>query len=156
MGFGTPCPFFIMGLLKLIQNFERLNLEKVGSEAMSEVKTDMGDFQREQLKQGLTSSGGTFRKYQNRAYARKKNSLNPLPGIGNPDLKLTGAFYRGISATVQGGQVIVKSSDEKAQELEAKYGKDKIFGLSPEEKSLFISQKLKPSFNKHIRNDVGL
>lgn len=145
-----------MGLLKLIENFKKLDVGKVSSEAMDAKKEFVADAQREQLKQGISSVGGTLRKYRSAAYARKKNQMNPLPGLGNPDLKLTGAFYRGITASVNSGKIILKSTDEKSQSLEAKYGEDLIFGIYPEEKALFIAEHLKPEFNKRIRSEVGL
>lgn len=145
-----------MGVLKLIENFKKLNIDKVSSDAMNAKKEFVAESQREQLKQGISSVGGTLRKYRSAAYARKKNQMNPLPGFGNPDLKLTGAFYRGITASVEGGKIVVKSLDEKAQALEAKYNEDLIFGLYPEEKALFIAEHLKPEFNKRIRSEVGL
>lgn len=143
-------------VLKLIENFKKLDIDKVSSDAMNEKKQFVADAQREQLKQGISSVGGTLRKYRSAAYARKKNAMNPLPGLGNPDLKLTGNFYKGITATVEGGKIVIKSSDEKAQELEAKYDEDLIFGLYPEEKAQFIKDHLRPAFNRNIKNEVGL
>lgn len=123
---------------------------------MKEVAPDISAAQREQLTFGETSEGGTLRKYRNPAYARKKNSMNPLPGLGNPDLKLTGSFHRGIVTKIESGKVVIKSTDEKAQGLEAAYGKDKIFGLHPETKSQLINEKLRPVFNRTIKKEIRL
>jgi hypothetical protein len=140
------------GVRELKGKLERLkqSLPAIAEQSIEAVKQDYVAAQKYQLEQGTTAEGGTFRKYQSSAYARRKNQMNPLPGLGNPDLKYTGAFYRGISATVANGKIKVQSSDSKAVELEAKYGKDKIFGLNPEEMQDFTQAKVKPEFSKQV------
>jgi hypothetical protein len=140
------------GVRELKQKLERLkgDLPRIAEASIEAVKQDYVEAQKFQLEQGSASDGGTFRKYQSAAYARKKNQMNPAPGLGNPDLKYTGAFYRGITATIANGKIKVQSSDKKAQELEAKYGKDKIFGLNPEEMQDFTQLKVKPEFSKQV------
>jgi hypothetical protein len=144
------------GVRSVKQRFERLkqSLPQVAETSVAAVKEDYVSAQKSQLTEGLTSSGGTFRKYQSNAYARKKNAINPLPGLGNPDLKLTGAFYGGIVATVESGKLKIKSNDSKALDLEAKYGKQKIYGLQPEEMLDFVQNKVRPSFKQHILNNL--
>jgi hypothetical protein len=155
-GYKSP-PFLIMGkLLQFISKLETLSAESVAEQSLTESTGRITEAQRQQLEEGTTSSGGTLRKYRSPAYARMKNQMNPRPGQGNPDLKLTGAFYRGITATVSGGKVIIKSSDDKALSLEASYGKDQIFGLNPQTKKEFIDVTLRPLSIKKFRKEVGL
>lgn len=52
-------------------------------------------------------------------------------------LRDTGNFYKGIYAKLQGTRIEVGSTDEKAEQLEEKYGK-KIFGLDIEPKREFV------------------
>jgi hypothetical protein len=128
----------------------RDNLEPIAESSISEVAPDFVEAQKAQLEQGNNSEGGSFRKYRNAVYAKEKNLMNPLPGYGNPDLKYSGNFYRGIKATVQGGKIVVESTDEKAQMLESNYAF--IFGLNPQEMEDFLYGKLKPVFHKNILN----
>ena len=62
-------------------------------------------------------------------YARMKNEMNPQVGYGNPDLKLTGAFYEGYNLEVVGEQVVIGNSDDKNVYLVNHYG-ESILELS--------------------------
>lgn len=93
-----------------------------------------------QLYAGKDTKGGTFAKYVWHDYAWMKNEMNPIPGEGNPDLKLTGSFYRGFYATIMSGSIFMNSTDAKAEELQAKYGGDNgdlLFGLNDDNQELF-------------------
>ena len=82
------------------------------------------------LFQGLDAKGQKIKpKYSRVRYARAKNQSNPLPGIGTPDLKLTGGFYSNFYLTAKNGVFDIFSSDEKTDKLKSKYGED-IFGLN--------------------------
>ena len=149
--------YFSMGkLLNLISKFQKLDVQPIGRAAMTEVAPEFADKQREQLRFGESSTGGTLRKYRNPSYARMKNAMNPLPGLGNPDLRLTGAFHRGITAKVEGGKIVVSSSDSKAPELEAAFNEDLIYGLHPESRKEFINADLRPAFMRNIRKEIKL
>ena len=80
--------------------------------------------------------------------------MNPLPGLGTPDLKVTGAFYSGIRVDYNSGVLTTKSSDEKADELEKKY--QDIYGLGGNFKKGFIKNSLRPALNKEITSLTGL
>lgn len=85
----------------------------------------------EQLFKGIDSKGQKLKpKYSRVRYARAKNTVNPLPGYGTPDLKLTGDFYRDFYLKAEPERKFsLFSSDEKAPKLQEKYGED-IFGLT--------------------------
>lgn len=142
------------GVRELKRKWERLKTQvpEIAEESVRVLSPDIVERQKAQLSEGLSSVGGTFPKYRNPAYARKKNALNAKPGLGNPDLKLTGAFYRGITAVVSGGKIKINSTDSKTDSLKAKYDKDKMFGLYPEEMNDFIQNRLRPVFRKNIIN----
>lgn len=124
------------------------NLPAIAEQSVSDVKNDLSTSQKEQLLQGVSSTGGTFRKYRSASYAKLKNKMNPIPGLGNPDLKYTGSFYDGIFVTVANGIITIGSHDEKAQMLEANY--KNVFGLDPQDMEDFLYGKLKPGYNKNI------
>jgi hypothetical protein len=108
--------------------------------------------QKDQLLHGVNAAGGTFRKYRNAAYARRKNKLNPLAGLNNPDLKLTGRFYDGIFVKVNNGILTVGSTDSKSQLLESEY--KNVFGLNPQEMEDFIYGRIQPALIKNISSQL--
>jgi hypothetical protein len=138
------------GVREVYRRYELLmnNLKSIAENSVDETKPDYIESQKDQLIQGSNSSGGTFRKYRNAVYAKRKNQMNPLPGYGNPDLKLTGDFYSGIYAKVEGGKIVIGSNDSKAQALEANY--KNVFGLNSQEMEDYLYNKLKPAYHKNI------
>lgn len=126
----------------------RDSLPSIAQDSVIEVSNDLSSAQKEQLLQGVSSAGGTFRKYRSASYARLKNAMNPLPGLGNPDLKYTGSFYQGIYVNVSGGKITIGSHDDKAQMLEANY--KNVFGLDPQDMEDFLYGKLRPVYRKNI------
>jgi hypothetical protein len=104
---------------------------------------------------GLNALGEQIGKYRNPAYARRKNAMNPLPGFGIPDLKLSGAFHRQVYAETRGDKVILDSTDPKTQKLVDKYGEE-IFGLNKVSKIEFIKESLRPKFLSVIRKALQL
>lgn len=144
-----------MTMQELLRRAEKLDTDKVINEAFDESTEDFAEKNREQLFTGQTKAGGKITyKYRNNKYARVKNQMNPIPGLGTPDLKVTGSFYRGIRADVSGDVIQVQSTDEKGKDLEAKYAD--IFGLGGEFKSSFLNDGLGPRIQQKITTLVGL
>jgi hypothetical protein len=142
------------GLESIAQTFRSL-ANNAGKIAETSIEENTGDYvaaQKDQLLHGVNAAGGTFRKYRNAAYAKKKNLLNPLAGYNNPDLKLTGKFYDGIFAKVNNGILSVGSTDSKSQLLESEY--KNVFGLNPQEMEDFIYGRIKPSLIKNILSQL--
>lgn len=108
----------------------RFDLSKEAAGVIKKTSKEYADLNIDQLRHGKTSKDEHIKpEYASRSYAEIKNKMNPMAGAGIPDLKLTGAFYRGFGVTVSGDTVRVRSSDEKQNALVEKYGID-IFGLS--------------------------
>lgn len=125
-----------MGSGLLDQQFERIEaikrqLDDQALKIIAELQDKIVELNtKDQLFKGLDAKGQKLSpKYSRVRYARAKNSANPLPGLGTPDLKLTGKFYSDFFVTAKNGEFELFSSDDKADGLEAKYGED-IFGLS--------------------------
>jgi hypothetical protein len=93
--------------------------------------------------------------YKNKYYAKKKNELNPLPGLGVPDLFKTGAYYKSMFLEVTQDTLEVKSNDEKDARLTSLYG-DQIKGLTDESKSDYAQNTLKPLLQKYIADTIGV
>ncbi len=87
----------------------------------------------EQLFKGKDATGQKITpKYKRRRYAVAKNRMNPQPGMGTPDFKVTGAFYKGFYVKPikdDKGSFEMDSSDDKTPFLVGRSG-EKIFGLT--------------------------
>lgn len=116
--------------LRSIEDVRR-ELDTQAKRIIAEIQDKIIDLNtKDQLFKGLDSKGQKLSpKYASVRYKRAKNSSNPLPGIGTPDLKLTGKFYSNFYLTANKGVFDIFSSDEKSDKLASKYGED-IFGLS--------------------------
>lgn len=139
----------------MAQRLKALDISQVAEVATDITSPAISQLNREQLEEGFDSNGERLNKYRNPIYARKKAAMNPKPGLGNPDLKLTGSFYRGIRADVEDGQIHVYSTDSKDPELVEKYGSD-IYGLGTEKGNEYIKDHLQPSFQGLIREKLKL
>lgn len=134
------------------KRFQAVSLDKQVQETVEETKDSIQLLQKDQLLRGLNSKGEKIGRYRSNKYARVKNEMNPLPGLGIPDLKVTGSFHTKISTTVTPDTFKSDSSDSKAPNLKEKYGND-IFGLTDESKSEYI-QELKPVFVKKMKENL--
>lgn len=135
-----------------------MNTDVISEKAIEETADDLQRINKEQLLAGYDKKGeliGSKKPYQNPDYAFYKANKNPLPGLGNPDLFDTGAFYEGFETIVQGDSIIQDSTDEKAPELEAKYGED-IFGLGGKFKEEYLDESLRTAFKRAIESATGL
>lgn len=81
-----------------------------------------------------------------------KYSLSSIAGHGNVDLRLTGAFYDSIRAHIDNEGLEVYALDEKAPELEKKYG-NRIYTLSIPWKTKYV-KFLKPVFIQNIADSL--
>lgn len=99
--------------------------------------------------------GKEYPEYRKQYYQVFKNELNPKPGLGNPDLFLTGEFYKGIGVVVTDTTYTVESNSEKAPRLELRYG-SQIYGLTTENKTTYCSETLKPAIINNIRQQLAL
>lgn len=86
------------------------------------------DYNTAQLEEGKQSTGDNMPLYASNSYAQFKKSIGSKSSP-RTDLKVTGDFYSGFYVKKSGQNLIFGSSDSKATELEAKYGKD-IYGIS--------------------------
>ena len=121
----------------------------------------------DQLYHGLNTEGEHFQEYavykmdEEYTYAEYKHELNHKPGEGNPDLKLTGEFYKAMFARLEGDDIIMDSTDEKSEWLQYHYSPEDnegstIFGLLPKNKETFITVCAFPDFSKVFTNYTGL
>lgn len=123
-------------------------------ESFESTKNELADFNRDQLNEGFDSQGNRLKKYRNKSYAIKKNSINPLPGLGNPDLRLTGSFHKSIFIEVVSDRIKFFASDKKAKMLEQRYGLDLIYGHNLKTRDHFVLKVLRPAFIRLIKDKI--
>ena len=147
-----------MTFTDLQQKIASLNVEQIINSVYNETKAQLEDLNTEQLSAGINVNGGTFPKYEFPEYAKLKNKMNPVPGIGNPDLKYTGDFHRSITAEITGTKIDIRSNltGEKVQNLEQWYSPERIYGLSEEYRIKHIEENINPVFADEIERATGL
>lgn len=139
----------------MLDRFKKVDVQDLSEQSMEAAAPKLSQRQREQLLEGKNALGEKVGRYRNPQYARMKNAMNPKPGYGVPDLKLSGNFHKGIYTDVRGDTIITDSTDTKTQKLADKYGEE-IFGLSEEKKNVFIKEDLHPVFMEKIKQQTGL
>lgn len=107
-----------------------------------------------QLTSGIKSTGLKITpQYATTYYSGKKFKLNPLAGLGTPDLKVSGTFYEGIAVVVNAKSFVTSSNVDYADKLELQYGSE-IYGLTAENKSYYSTEIVKPALFAKIREQT--
>jgi hypothetical protein len=140
---------------ELLEAVQSLNINQ---EAVRSIEATAGmivEFNRDQLKKGFNARDLRIGpRYRNPEYARQKNEQNPEPGLGIPDLILTGAFTDAIGVEVMEEEYEVFSTDAKAPELEKKY--NYVLGLGPKKLEQYTTEHVRPVFQERITEVTGL
>lgn len=137
----------------MIRRMKSLSVKDVSYKSVVDTKETVTDIQKEQMSHGLDAEGNKIApKYRRMRYALAKFAVNPLAGLGVPDLRLTGAFYAGFQTKVTPETFATISTDEKNDVLIKKYDP---FGLDPESKAEYAG-KLKPVLVKNIKEKLKL
>lgn len=145
-------------IFALNDRIQAVNIRATIVKSVDETKYAPVAFVRGQLHYGEDKTGHQIApKYKSEGYAIAKEELNPVPGLGTPDLFVTGDFYNGIQEVVNatGYSFTIESNDEKAPKLELKYGED-IYGLNEENQGYYATEVLKPRLIINIKNELGL
>lgn len=135
----------------------RLSKVDVGFESETAIDATKGDMitkQKDQLLHGLRRDSNKIGKYKSNSYARKKNSLNPLPGFGNMDWKLTGQLHKEIFVDVRSETFVIDSADDKTGKLIERFSDP--FGLTKENQADYVEESLRPRFMKQMHEATGL
>lgn len=104
---------------------------------------------------GMKADGSFLGEYKNKSYAAKKNARNPQPGLGRPDFKLTGEFYKDFYVKVSKTVFEVDSKDSKSASLIERDGEN-IFGLTKENKTVYSLGPLYDGIKRYITFKTGL
>lgn len=147
-----------MGTIRDLKNaLKKVNLNTMIVNSIDQTKDALVNFNKEELKHGRDSKGLLLSpEYALFDYALRKYQQNSLPGFGNPDLFLTGAFYRGFYASVGfTGIYTLDSSDSKTDGLQRKYGQY-IFGVNTKDIGIYAQEIFYPEFQKNFTRATGL
>jgi hypothetical protein len=139
-------------IANLLRAVQRQDLRNESLQAMADTKDKYLQHQKDQLFAGFDSTGKRLKPYAQPWYATKKASMNPLPGYGNPDFYLTGAFYRSFRADIDNEGLVVYATDEKAPDLEAR--DPNIFTLFEDALGAYIND-VKPAFKERITKTLN-
>lgn len=141
---------------EMLERFESLNLRESVPTIIQEQEAILIDYNQSQLfEKSIDADGNPLREYRNEFYAIEKNKMNPAPGIGNPDLKYTGAFYKGFRADVDEKTIRITSDDMKSDKLVKEYG-ERIFGLTMESKSRYAKGEFLIALKNWIESKTKL
>lgn len=119
-----------MTIAEYHKNAKAINLQQLAADIIEEHRDEIVMLNQRQLyTKSETQKGAKLDPYRSTVYAEYKYAMNPLAGLGRPDLSLTGDFYKAFYVKVTKTTFEVDSRDKKAGHLKEKYG-DEIFGLS--------------------------
>lgn len=145
-----------MTVQKLYNNLAKLNTDQIAVDCLNETKESIADLNAEQMFTGLRADQTPILP----SYKDITIEIKKLKGQVTDRVTLysTGDFYRGLQTTITQNSVITTSTDYKTAKLEKKYATKKgpLFGIGGEFKERFISQKLRPAFNKRMQKETGL
>lgn len=99
-----------MDIFAFEQKLKSLNFTELKTEAVMENEDKIVELQKFQHLKGEDASGGKIKpKYKSPYYARKKTTQNSVPGLGNPDLNLSGNLHKSAKLNIQGENYFYKS-----------------------------------------------
>jgi hypothetical protein len=105
--------------------------------------------------EGKTSEGKKIKpKYKNKPYALKKKKLNPKPGMGTPDLYLSGDFHGSFFLKNKSGNFEYGAKAKHSKYIIPKY--PKIFGLEPKNKKVWIKKEATELYVEKIRAQLQI
>lgn len=153
------------GLLDSAINSIDVTLRSLDDQALrivAEIQDKITDLNKDQLMQGLDGTGQKLKpKYSRVRYARAKNSVNPLPGYGTPDLKLTGKYYTSLYVVANNDNTFEINSDrtekgfDLAGHLEEKYGENHLL-LTKENEDKINFEEIYPKLLEWILSQLQL
>lgn len=143
----------IQGLLDKVKKLDvPAHIEKIVKRSAK----DLIELNQEQLFQfGIRSDGVKLKEYMNEYYAKEKFRRNPQPGFGTPDFVNKGSFFANFVVNVSKDSFEINSKDSKTSKLIERDG-PKIFGLTKENKELYLAVTFGPDLRKYITDTTGL
>lgn len=145
-------------MLDMVELLKTVDVEGDTAQAVAETHQDYERMNAAQMLQGKGKDGKAIGRYRSMSYARMKAQMNTfLSSIvpNNVDLKLTGAFHKGLAMKVNGQDISMTSTDDKADDLQKKYGEN-IYGLNEETAGTYAYGFALPAFMQIFARKTGL
>ena len=142
-------------ILAMLNRFRALNLEAIAAEVAEGTEQDLITLNQNQLFMGQDADGKPLPRYHSFKNARVKNAMNPLPGLGIPDYKLTGEMYRQMFVDFDSnGKYIIKSAVPYFGKLTARGGNP--FGVQPNNKEVYTRNVFNGKFVQIVSRQTGV
>jgi hypothetical protein len=136
-----------MTLQDFLNKINRFDLTDNGKAVLEDNSDDYIEFNRVQMRAGITSGGNPIRPEYTERYAKFKQSYGSKSPYGTPDLLLTGTFQQSMSFDAD---FKITGATDYSDYLEARY-KD-IYGLTDDNTLKFRHTILFPEFKKIWQN----
>lgn len=145
-------------MFDLLDRLDKTEIQPIIILCLNESQYEILAFNRGQLYAGQDNKGSLQSPiYAEERYAIHKEEENPVPGLGIPDLFVTGEYYNSLKLTVNQSQynfTIFSEGVDYAAKLEAKWNKS--YGLDPENTSYFANEILQPKIVIELKTQLGL
>lgn len=136
-------------VLELIENLDKLNVEKVVKQSISATSQIIAQLNREQLKSGKRADNSTMPNYSDA-------SVNLFGKPAGPIMLFdTGAFHASITVQIKGDEVITTGKDLYNLSDPKKYT-DEIYGLADVQQEIYNENVFYPELATEIENETGL
>jgi len=136
----------------MMKRLEAVDVMELAAESIEDTKSDMVEWQKEQLFAGKKETGGSIKPFYRPATIKEKKKK------GQPTDRVTlrdkGPFYNAVFVDVRQTTFIIDSADRKTPFLVNRYG-ESIFGLGGIFKIGYISD-VRPVWEKKIEDKTGL
>ena len=141
----------------MLRRVEAIDLQAIGVAIIVDSKPELLQLNKDQLmNEGVDKNKRKLKSYSSNSYAVRKNRMNPFPGLGTPDLYLTGSFQDGFTLRINSKSTFdIYSTNSKNNDLTKKYGKD-IFGLTEDSKTEYQREIMQPELVKNVRKAMRL
>lgn len=158
---------FYMTIRGLYDRLLKVDVEAIAKETIEGTEQEINEYNLQQLLDGKTNKGTDihptyfeddyFDTYaQAKAYSDWKDKISPIsrrrPGV--PNLFINGYYHSTRKVQIVGDNIIFTSTFGEATDIENKY--QDIDGLSPDSRSKYIPEVLRPAFNHLIEQATGL
>lgn len=125
--------------MELRDKFAAISLEDEIEGAIIQTSYEIDALVANQLQAGIDGSGNKIAPtYASPYYAAKKNRMNAAPGIGVPDLFVTGAYYKGIGVTIGDGTYNTESNVPYADAPSITQYGDKLLSMTEDSKIQYL------------------
>lgn len=141
-------------LEKLLQGLQAWDGRQEFVQIVDDNREEIIRLEQQQMLSGKKADDSHIGQYKSGKYALMKWQQNPLAGMGNVDLHLTGAFFNDMFVDVRTLSFVMDSGDSKAGDLIDKYGDP--FGLSLESRVKIATETIMPLYRERFKEVTGL